>query len=400
MTATVVKGHSAIGNIQHAKTSSEIEIALVARFIPNHLSGTADYLQKQPGIEETTKTTRCHRVGFITPERRFVTLEHLQNKGGLFLLKQRNPFNKTTCVRDLIIQTTGLCHSYTKGAPTLTDIALSVEQGQIYGFLGPNGSGKTTTLSLLLGLLPVQKGTITIFGNDIRSHRVSILQKLGSLVEAPSLYSHLTATENLEVYRTIYGVPKSRLPEVLKTVGLQDVPDKTVKRFSLGMKQRLAIAVALLPQPELLILDEPTNGLDPNGIIELRELIKTLNREQGITILVSSHILSEVEKMVTHVGIIARGQMIFQGSLPELQGLQQGSSILQIHTSNNERASHVLADYDPEWLPEMVWVRVQDRREVAAINRMLIGNDLDVFLLQPKANDLEQLFMDLTNNPV
>lgn len=303
-------------------------------------------------------------------------------------------------MRDVIIQTTGLCHSYTKGAPTLTDIGLTVEQGQIYGFLGPNGSGKTTTLSLLLGLLPVQKGAIHIFGNDIRTHRVSILQKLGSLIEAPSLYSHLTASENLEVYRTIYGVPKSHIAEVLKTVGLQDVPDKTIKRFSLGMKQRLAIAIALLPQPELLILDEPTNGLDPNGIIELRELIKTLNREGGITILVSSHILSEVEKMVTHVGIIARGQMIFQGSLPELKGLQQGSSILQIHTSNNERASHILADYDPEWLPETVWVRVQDRREAATINRMLIANDLDVFLLQPRANDLEQLFMDLTNTPV
>ena len=322
--------------------------------------------------------------------------------GRLILLRQCNPYSsiKTTCVRDIIIQTTGLCHSYTKGTSTLTDIELAVERGQIYGFLGPNGSGKTTTLSLLLGLLPVQKGNIHIFGHDIRTHRVSILQKLGSLVEAPSLYSHLTAKENLEVYRTIYGVPKSRIQEVLKIVGLHNVPDKTVKRFSLGMKQRLAIAVALLPKPELLILDEPTNGLDPNGIIELRELIKSLNREEGITILVSSHILSEVEKMVTHVGIIARGQMIFQGSLPELQGLQQGHSVLQIHTSNNERASHILADYNPEWLPEILWVRVQDRQEVATINRMLIGNDLDVFLLQPKSNDLEQLFMDLTNNPV
>ncbi|HEV7333287.1 MAG TPA: ABC transporter ATP-binding protein [Flavisolibacter sp.] len=301
---------------------------------------------------------------------------------------------------DIILQTTGLCHSYTKGTPTLTDIDLTVGQGQIYGFLGPNGSGKTTTLSLLLGLLPVQKGTIHIFGHDIRTHRVGILQKLGSLVEAPSLYSHLTAKENLQLYRNVYDVPQSRIDEVLKIVGLHNVTGKTVKRFSLGMKQRLAIALALLPKPELLILDEPTNGLDPNGIIELRELIKTLNREEGITILVSSHILSEVEKMVTHVGIIARGQMIFQGSLPELQGLQQGQSILQIHTSNNEKASLILANYDPEWLPETLWVRVQDQQEVAAINRLLIGNDLDVFLLQPKANDLEQLFIDLTNDSV
>lgn len=300
----------------------------------------------------------------------------------------------------IIIKTDGLCHSYTKGAPTLTDIDLTVERGQIYGFLGPNGSGKTTTLSLLLGLLPVQKGSIHIFGQDIRTDRVSILQKLGSLVEAPSLYGHLTARENLEVYRSLYGISKERVAEVLSIVGLETVSQKTVKRFSLGMKQRLAVAIALLPKPELLILDEPTNGLDPNGIIELRELIKTLNREEGMTILVSSHILAEVEKMVSHVGIIAGGRLIFQGSLPELRGLQQGQSILQIHTSDNEAASRILEDYQPEWLPDTLWVRVEHPHQAAAINRRLINHDLDVFLLQPKANNLEQLFIDLTNNPV
>lgn len=227
-----------------------------------------------------------------------------------------------------------------------------------------------------------------------------MLQKLGSLVEAPSLYSHLTAKENLQVYRNLYGVRKERVAEVLTIVGLDSAPQKTVKKFSLGMKQRLAIALALLPQPELLILDEPTNGLDPNGIIELRELIKRLNREEGITILVSSHILSEVEKMVTHLGIISRGQLLFQGSLPELHGLQQGHSVLQLHTSNNERASRILADYGPEWLPDTMWVRVNNQHQVATINRLLIQHDLDVFMLQPKANDLEQLFMDLTNNHV
>lgn len=307
---------------------------------------------------------------------------------------------KTHAVSDTIIETAGLCHSYTKGVATLTNINLTVERGQVYGFLGPNGSGKTTTLSLLLGLLPVQRGTIHIFGKELHSHRVGILQKLGSLVEAPSLYSHLTAKENLQVYRDLYGVSNDRIDAVLKTVGLGDVPKKTVKKFSLGMKQRLSIALALLPNPELLILDEPTNGLDPNGIIELRELIKKLNREEGITILVSSHILAEVEKMVTHLGIISKGQMIFQGTLPELHQLQESQSVIQLHTSDNERTSRILCEYQPEWLPEMLWVRVQDHRQVATITRMLVKNDLDVFLLQPKANDLEQIFMDLTTNHV
>jgi len=157
-----------------------------------------------------------------------------------------------------IIQTTALYYQYSKDAQTLFDIDLNIERGSIYGFLGPNGSGKTTTLSLLLGLLKVQKGSIKIFGQELTSNRTGILKRIGSLIETPSLYAHLTAKENLEVYRSVYGTSKERIAEVLKIVGLEDTGKKSVKKFSLGMKQRLSIALALLPSPELLILDEPS----------------------------------------------------------------------------------------------------------------------------------------------
>jgi ABC-type multidrug transport system ATPase subunit len=227
-------------------------------------------------------------------------------------------------------------------------------------------------------------------------NRIEILKKAGSLIESPSLYGHLTAAENLEVYRPLYGISKERLAEVLKIVGLDNTGSKTVRKFSLGMKQRLAIALALLPNPELLILDEPSNGLDPGGIIELRELIKKLNSECGMTILISSHILSEVEKMVSHLGIIYNGKMLFQGTLAELHQFQRKSSRIRLSTSNNEAALELLKDYVPVREGSKLSVSFEDLKQVASINRMLIQSHLDVYLLQPQENDLEQLFIDLT----
>ena len=241
-----------------------------------------------------------------------------------------------------IIQTTGLSFSFNSSGKTLDNVNLRVPQGSIYGFLGPNGAGKTTTLRLLLGLLRKQEGSIEIFGKDFNHHRIEILKRLGSLIEQPSLYLHLTAKENLEIYRLIYSCDKNRIPAVLNTVGLENTGTKKAKQFSLGMKQRLSIAIALLHQPELLILDEPVNGLDPNGIIETRELIKKLNKEHNTTILVSSHILSEVERMATHVGIIHKGVMLFQGTLNELHHLKTEQASLEIETSDNVKASALL----------------------------------------------------------
>lgn len=299
-----------------------------------------------------------------------------------------------------IIKTTSLHYAYSKEATTLLDINLDIQRGNIYGFLGPNGSGKTTTLSLLLGLLKNQQGSIEIFGHDLTSNRVDILRKIGSLIESPSLYGHLTAHENLEVYRKVYGTSKGRIDEVLQIVKLAGTGKKAVGQFSLGMKQRLALALALLPMPELLILDEPTNGLDPGGIIELREIMKALNKNEGITILISSHILSEVEKLVTHVGIIFRGRMLFQGSMPDLYLLQQLQSRLLVHTSDNSAALRVLADLHPEISDDKLVIPYCDPEHIASINRKLIDNCLDVYLLQPRKNDLEQLFIDLTSHPL
>jgi ABC-2 type transport system ATP-binding protein len=296
------------------------------------------------------------------------------------------------------IKTTGLSYNYSKGVQTLFDINLNVERGSIYGFLGPNGSGKTTTLSLLLGLLNNQKGDIEIFGKDIRRHRIDILKRIGSLIETPSLYSHLTAKENLELYRPFYGVKSERITEVLKIVGLEDTAKKTAKKFSLGMKQRLAIALALLPNPELLILDEPSNGLDPSGIIELRQLMKELNKQYGMTIVISSHILSEVEKMVSHLGIIYKGRLMFQGTLSELQSLRQKDARLLIKTSDNAAAYELLGEYGPQMAGDTIAVPFSSNNDIAAIGRGLIQNNLDLFLLQPEENNLEQLFINLTTD--
>ena len=195
---------------------------------------------------------------------------------------------------------------------------MTVPTGAIYGFLGPNGAGKTTTLRLILGLLRRQSGQICVFEQWLEQHRAAVLSRIGSSIEVPSIYDSLTATENLEVWRLAFGCARSRIRTVLELVGLTETGARRASQFSLGMKQRLAIAVALLHEPRLLILDEPTNGLDPHGIIEVRKLLRRLNQEEGITILVSSHLLSEIEKLVTHLGIINRGRMVFEGTLAQL----------------------------------------------------------------------------------
>jgi ABC-type multidrug transport system ATPase subunit len=216
------------------------------------------------------------------------------------------------------LETTNLSHHWNARTPVLKDINLRVPKDSIYGFLGPNGAGKTTTLKLILGLLKKQQGEIRVFGQNWEGHRIEILHRIGSLIESPSLYAQLTASENLSVLQRIYRCPKSRIDQVLALTGLTDTGSKKAGKFSFGMKQRLAIAIALLNEPTLLILDEPTNGLDPEGIIEMRELLKALNK-CGVTILLSSHLLGEMEKLITHTGIIHKGQLLFQGTLVDLK---------------------------------------------------------------------------------
>lgn len=300
----------------------------------------------------------------------------------------------------IAIQTDRLFYDYAKDVSTLADIQIQVNKGDIYGFLGPNGSGKTTTLSLVLGLLKNQRGTIELLGKNLLYHRREVLGKVGSLIESPSLYNHLTALENLELYRRIYNASKARTYEVLKTVGLEDTGTKKIKQFSLGMKQRLAIALALLPTPELLILDEPTNGLDPAGILEFRSLIRRLNKEEGITFVISSHILSEVEKIVNRVGIIYQGRMKFQGTLNELYALQQNRPNLQINTSDNLLSYSLLQhNFNAQLLDDELVVSYTDGRQITEINRLLLDHGLDVYMLNPVRQNLESLFMNLTYEP-
>lgn len=297
-----------------------------------------------------------------------------------------------------IIETANLNFSFRSGQKVLNDLSLKVPAGSIYGFLGPNGAGKTTTLRLLLGLLRRQEGNITLFGTNFQQHRIGILKRLGSLIEQPSLYMHLSGRDNLEIFRLNYGCDKKRIDEVLKIVRLTDAASRRVKAYSLGMKQRLAIAVALLHDPELLILDEPTNGLDPNGIIETRELIKKLNQEYGKTILVSSHLLAEVEKMATHVGIIHKGKLLFQGALQELQQLKSKQSAIEVEVSDSVKAGLLLKEFPVKHTNgTKVLVNFESRERMAELNRTLVREGIDVYQLAVTQNDLENLFIQITS---
>ena len=202
---------------------------------------------------------------------------------------------------------------------------LAIPEGCVYGFLGPNGAGKTTTLKLLLGLLKPTDGRITFFGQKMtKQNRLSILRHTGSLIENPSYYGHLTGLENLQIMAKLKKVPAAEIEKVLHTVRLYEQKDKKVKLYSLGMKQRLGIAMALLGNPRVLILDEPTNGLDPAGIQEMREFIKDLPTTHQMTVIVSSHLLSEVEQMADMVGIIHHGELVFQGTMATLEAQGDG----------------------------------------------------------------------------
>lgn len=298
------------------------------------------------------------------------------------------------------LETVGLSHRYAEHGSGLTDVSLQVPEGCIYGFLGPNGAGKTTTLRLVLGLLRVQQGSVAIFGKDFQKHRIACLARIGSLIESPSLYEHLTATENLRVMQKIHRVPTARIADVLELVGLSDTRNKLVGQFSLGMKQRLSIGVALLHEPSLLILDEPTNGLDPSGIIEMRELLKKLNRENGVTILISSHLLSEIERLASHVGIIHRGRLLFQGTLEQLRDKRQDAGIVMLGTSDNVRALRFLSGQFPE-------ARIEDGcialpcvsiECLAGMNRQLVEQGIDVHRLVAVESDLETIFMNMVSN--
>ena len=217
-----------------------------------------------------------------------------------------------------IIETHNLTKSY-PGFTAVSGINLHVPKGTVYGFLGPNGAGKSTTMKMFLGLTKPTDGSFVIDGKQFPANRVEILREVGSFIEAPALYGNLTGEENLDIVRKILGLPKSSVSEALELVGLTQYRKRLAKKYSLGMKQRLGLASALIGKPPILILDEPTNGLDPVGIHEIRTLIRSLPQQFHCTVLVSSHLLSEIELMADNIGILNHGRLLFEGTLEQLK---------------------------------------------------------------------------------
>lgn len=229
-----------------------------------------------------------------------------------------------------VIETHDLCKSY-NGRTVVDHLNLTVPQGCVYGFLGPNGAGKSTSMKMLLGLVHPTGGSVELLGHTMNeTNRIALLRQTGSLIESPSGYLHLTARENLAIVADLKGVAHKDIDRVLEIVHLTADANRKVGQYSLGMKQRLGIAMALLGSPKLLVLDEPTNGLDPAGIQEMRELIRTMPAATGATVLISSHLLGEMEQMVEHVGIIDHGRMLFEGPLTELQRHSKGALTLRL----------------------------------------------------------------------
>lgn len=300
---------------------------------------------------------------------------------------------------ELIIETQNLTFGFNNKQKVLNDINLKIEKGSIYGFLGPNSAGKTTTIRLLLGLLNAPENSITLFGKKFPGYKLEVFSKVGSLIEQPSLYEHLSGYDNLEITRLIRKVNRKKVAEVLDLVKLSNVAAKKVGDYSMGMKQRLGLAIALIGEPELLILDEPVNGLDPNGIIEIRELLRSLNRELETTIFLSSHLLSEIEKLVTHIGIINMGELLFQGTITDLREIQTGEAEVHIETGNNKAALELLQNkYPIHAIGETLVIRCQSKEEVPNIVNYLVFNDIKIYKTVVQEKDLEHLFMQMTEN--
>ncbi|REK65438.1 MAG: bacitracin ABC transporter ATP-binding protein [Cohnella sp.] len=293
-----------------------------------------------------------------------------------------------------IIQTKDLCKSY-RGRLAVDHVNLNIARGEIYGFLGPNGAGKTTTIRMLLGLIKPTRGSVEIFGKSLKREKLHILRKIGSLVEYPSYYGHLTAVENLEAIRRILDVPKTRIAQVLETVGLTKDAKRPVKGFSLGMKQRLGIAAALLGEPEMLILDEPTNGLDPSGILEIRELIKAMPKQHGITVLVSSHLLSEVEQMAGTVGIIRQGRMVFQDTIESLRRQSEGSISVAVSEPEEALLALLRMGFRGKLENGRIALERTDDQSVARIVKALVEQNHAVYRVEEKRKSLEELFLQI-----
>ena len=295
-----------------------------------------------------------------------------------------------------IVETRGLCKQYGQ-AMRVKQLNLSVPEGAVYGFLGPNGAGKSTTLKMVLGLARPTAGEITVFGKPVNPrNRIAILKQVGSLIESPSYYGHLTGEENLRIVQTLRGAPERDIKEVLSIVRLDGQKGKQVAHYSLGMKQRLGLAAALLGFPKLLILDEPTNGLDPAGIQEMRELICSLPGQFGMTVLVSSHLLSEIDQMADHVGIIREGELVFQDTLAALHARSRHH--LALRTTDNGQAARLLGESRiPCTLEDgyLILPLLTDA-DAAKLSRFLAAHRVDLLRMEERQKSLEDIFLELT----
>lgn len=295
-------------------------------------------------------------------------------------------------MNNYIIETKQLSKDFS-GEAAVNQLSIHVRKNEIYGFLGPNGAGKSTAMKMLLGLLQPTHGSIRLFDKNFDSNQIALLSSVGSLIEEPSYYANLTGYENLEIIQRLLKLPKENIDKVLKIVKLYEQKDKLVKNYSLGMKQRLGIALAIIKFPKLLILDEPTNGLDPAGIQEIRELIKSLPQKYDMTVIISSHILSEIEQMATTVGIINKGKLLFEGQLTELEEDEK----YLFETSDDALAEQLLMRKGFE-LEENQSIILKDynKTNIAAAVKVLVANDIDIYQVRMVRKSLEEVFLDMT----
>lgn len=296
-----------------------------------------------------------------------------------------------------VIETKALCKQY--GPHTAVDhVELHVPQGCVYGFIGPNGAGKSTTMKMLLGLIHPTAGRVRLLGQELtEKSRLPLLRQTGSLIESPAGYLHLTAQENLEIVADLKGVPHKDIGRVLDIVHLTQDRNRMVGQYSLGMKQRLGIAMALLGSPKLLILDEPTNGLDPAGIQEMRALIRNMPAATGATVLISSHLLGEMEQMVEQVGIIDHGHILFEGPLTELQRHSRGNVTLRL--LDPAKAAPILRANGLTAHSDSCVVTLPPLQEalLADLVQKLAACGAGVVELTPHTKTLEEIFLSLTS---
>lgn len=297
-----------------------------------------------------------------------------------------------------LIETRGLTRRFATQL-AVNNLNLSVPAGGVYGFLGPNGAGKTTAIRMLLGLIRPTAGEVHLFGRPLTANHQALMQRVGALVESPSLYPHLTGRENLEVTRRLLGSSHDLIDVALDTIKLTKDANRRVREYSLGMRQRLGLALALLNKPELLILDEPTNGLDPAGIHEMRDLIRRLPEEFGVTVFLSSHLLGEVEQIASHIGIIHEGSLLFQGTLAELQSKQHTQLTVGVKQLDQAVDYLVEAGWSVQRrVDELLSVSARAPEDAIEINRLLVEHRLEVFHLSLAQASLEDIFLTLTRS--